>query len=134
MSYEIHLERLPERAEMAALLAKVFEVAADDVAVVEEHAHLPLTPRRLSCIYRERTGDFPLSLELIPDAGLVERTTEAMVARMLVEALDCRCIISDDSMNPFTWLMMEPGGLMYRVAVEPDALDRNELRVTRFVM
>ena len=133
MSYEIHLDRRVERRRVAPLLARVFGVRADDVAVADDADQLPLAPPRLACVYRERRGDFPLSLELIPDATLVAESTEVEVARRLAGALDCRCIISDDSLNPFTSVMIEPGGLMYRVAVEPDALDRNELRVTRLV-
>ncbi len=131
MSYEIHLDQPVERGAVPSLLAKIFGIAPSEVAVAAEAAQLPLEPRRLSCIHRERRGDFPLSLELILDRTLAARCTELDVARWLVDELDCRCIVSDDSLNPFTWLMVEPGGLMFRVAVEPDALDRNELRVTR---
>ena len=57
--------------------------------------------------------------------------TEAEIARRIAETLNCDCLISDDSLNPYTWVRIDAAGHRSVVDVEPDAFDRNELHIIR---
>ena len=44
-------------------------------------------------------------------------------------ALGLRALVTDESPNPFTWLLVHPDGRIEPVTVDPAALDLGEFRI-----
>jgi hypothetical protein len=75
-------------------------------------------------------GDFPLHLSIYVDesALAVDIRQPEMSMRHLLrlsEALQCACLISDDSFDPASWLRVLPSGQVEQVMLDPDLLDED---------
>lgn len=120
---EINLSVSAEPASVKPALAAALEVPADALAVAASWHELGGSAG-LACCVQRRGGDFPTSLEI----RVVERGPDPKsLAKALANILGCECLISDDSVNPFTWVLVSRDGAMTSVAVDPDALDSDEL-------
>jgi len=69
-------------------------------------------------------GDFPVSVALF-----VRGETPAELVGSVSHALGLRALVTDESPNPFTWLLVHPDGRIEPVTVDPAALDRGEFRI-----
>ena len=72
----------------------------------------------------ELDGDFPVSVALF-----VRGETPAELVGSVSHALGLRALVTDESPNPFTWLLVHPDGRIEPVAVDPAALDLGEFRI-----
>jgi len=52
---------------------------------------------------------------------------ELTVAMAVTNQIGADCLISDDSPNPYSWLLVTVGGHSRAVTVRQDTLDRDEL-------
>jgi hypothetical protein len=69
-------------------------------------------------------GDFRLSVELYPQAKeLIERLDGLRLMDQLCASLRCKCLISDDSVNPYAMTLVEGPGVRRHVFLEADKLD-----------
>ena len=128
MGYNFHLDR--PNADLAALLdalAGAFSVRRAAVRAVTDLGDArDLQGVVLLCTSHTTGGDFPLHVTVYPQDPAGAFPTELEAARALARTLGCRCLITDDAINPFTWVLVDSSGV-HPVTVEPDALDRNEL-------
>ncbi len=69
-------------------------------------------------------GDFPVSVALF-----VRGETPAELVGSVSRALGLRALVTDESPNPFTWLLVHPDGRVEPVTVDPAALDLGEFRI-----
>jgi hypothetical protein len=49
---------------------------------------------------------------------------EAIVAQKLCAQLDCNVLVSDDSPNPFSWLLVTPEGEKRAVYLKTEAMEQ----------
>ena len=71
-------------------------------------------------------GDFPISVALF-----VRGETPAGLVGSVSRALRLRALVTDESPNPFTWLLVHPDGRVEPVTIDPEALDLGEFRIAR---
>lgn len=113
-------------------LGQVFGVRPSQVRVTGRLAEgtppadLPAAP-----LWVERvplSGAFPLQVSIfLPDRNLQNRVRDTAASEAAIAGLcarwRCRCLFSDDALNPYTWLLMHPTGLLEAVTVDASRLD-----------
>ena len=81
---------------------------------------------------REIEGDFQLQCLVVVKAGAEEGDLPTPVSGAVAMArfLSTLVLVSDDSPNPYTWLLADPSGVVSQVAVDLDTFDDGgELRI-----
>jgi hypothetical protein len=132
MGYDIHIARHLSREQALDCIAHVFGVARDEVIILQDYEQIiPLPPGRIVCGTRQRTGEFPTTLEIFVGEQVEQALPEHEVASRIARFLPADCLISDDSLNPFSWTLVSADGKVQQVFVDTDALDRDELRINR---
>ncbi|MHB2018749.1 MAG: hypothetical protein ACYCW6_17510, partial [Candidatus Xenobia bacterium] len=111
---------------LLATLAEVFGVPPDEVWVGTQDELRARWQRsdahavRVLCVHAALSGgEFPCSLE-IDCMRPVDRTEVSQLCRRLGVA----GLITDETSDPYTWILADAVGMLWQVAVEPDALDR----------
>lgn len=130
---ELLVDRELTAEKTAAAFADLFGVARAEVAVVESVAALEAAEGvKVLCERGTAGGDFPARLSVyVRDPAL-----EGVEGRPLVERfsrrLGCSCLMSDDSPNPYSMLLVRPDGETRRVYLDTARLDeRDEYVVSR---
>src|SRR5699024_3280692 len=83
-----------------------------------------ITDARVIAQLDELDGDFPVSVALF-----VRGDTPTGLVGAVSRALGLRALVTDESPNPFTWLLVHPDGRHEPVTVDPEALDHGEFRI-----
>jgi hypothetical protein len=83
-------------------------------------------------------GEFPLQLSVFvnePSPVAELRQPGASLSRVarLSEILQCSCLVSDDSLNPASWLRVLPSGTVERVMLDSELLDEDTYVVASVV-
>lgn len=130
----VFVDRHLTAGEAAATLAKAFAVPVADVLVVPDVIAADVRPNaRILVELAPARGDFPVLLTIyLRDPNLAARDRAATVGR-LCEALGAACLVSDDSVNPFTMLLVRSATDRQLVGLDPDRLDADEYVVARTV-
>jgi hypothetical protein len=120
--YDLHLEGEPAHAEIRRALARAFGLDDERIVLVSEVCDMPApSPSIVACVVRSRGGQFRVSLEIYP--GEPTAVPEAEFASRVCRELGCRCLISDDSLNPYRWLLVTAEAEPQPVQVSPLHLD-----------
>ena len=120
--YDLHLEGEPSPAEIRQALARAFGLDDERIRLVPEVCELPVpSPSTVACVVHSRGGQFRVSLEIYP--GEPTAVPEAEFASRVCRELGCRCLISDDSLNPYRWLLVTAEAEPQPVQVSPLHLD-----------
>jgi hypothetical protein len=82
----------------------------------------------LACVVRSTGGDFPVVLELFPGAGMeCVPISDLVIARFLAERCGARSVVTDGSLDPYRWTLVEADGRVRPVNLQPAALARDEM-------
>jgi hypothetical protein len=128
--FEFHLEHALTPQTLTMALAQLFSVPEHSVLVVPEiEGDEDLTSVGVLCSFHFTGGDYPLHLSVYPQQS--HALEQPVAAAVLARLLNCSCLISDASPDPFAWLQVNPSGQVAAVSVDPEGLDRNELCLTR---
>lgn len=120
--YDLHLEGEPSRASIRRALAEAFGLDEEGIILVAEVCELPVpSASTVACVVRGRGGQFRVSLEIYP--GGPTELAEPEFARRVCRQLGCRCLISDDSINPYRWLLVTGTAEPQPVHVSARSLD-----------
>lgn len=125
--YEIHIARALLHDEVQAVVAETLGVATP--AVVDT-LDVDLPETAVWCTVVHRPGDFSTTITIMFRNASTDDLSEEVVAARIARYLDCQCLVSDNSPNPFSWKLLSPEGRAATVTVDPTALDRDELRLT----
>lgn len=130
MIYDLHIDGTPDQQQIAHLLSTLFEVEAHQVQMLQSHEELMARAHvSVICIPRTRSGEFPLSLEIIVWGSA--RLSEEEIALAFSRHFQCASMITDDAANPYYWTLITREGDLLQAEVDVEALDREELRVVR---
>jgi hypothetical protein len=103
--YDLHLEGEPSHADIRRALAETLGLDETAIILVAEVYQLPVpSASAVACVVRDRGGQFRVSLEIYP--GAASDIPESDFAMRMCRHLKCRCLISDDSTNPYRWLLV----------------------------
>lgn len=127
--YDLHVARHLTHDEAKSVLAEVLNVA-DPVIVESLDADIP-DEALLWCVVTHRPGDFQTSLELYPRTMADRILTEEELACRVAHVLECDVLVSDDDLNPLSWLLMDANCQPTRVTLDAAALEQHELKVAK---
>jgi len=124
---DILLGRALTNDEIVAALAAAFSVAGEDVTVVDGPIQGEVdADARIRCERFAVGGDFPTHLSVyLLDAALDVLDRMATVRHLCAE-LRTECLVSDDSVNPYTMLLVQAAGAERAVSLDPRRMDDDE--------
>lgn len=118
---ELWIEREVLPRELLAAVAKAYGVLEEDVEIVDGIA-TEATGKARVIVHRVRgAGQFAMRIQV---SGAPPDDRRVFCAR-LASALGCKLLGDDGNINPFTFMMYEPGNAT-RVAVDQAKLEQNE--------
>ena len=125
---DVILDREVVDGELAETLSQLLQVDPQRVLVVDEVAEAnPGKDTVLICEKGPVSGDFRLLLSLyVLDESFVPRDRASFFVS-LSSNLECRCLVADNSdVDPYVMLLVEPGGSLRRVSLDPERLDQHD--------
>jgi len=122
--HDVLLDRKVEDREIEDAVASAFEVPNDEVRVVHLLSDAP--PRgeiTILCVCSWLDGDFPLLLSIYVFGLAYESRPVVPVVQGICRDLDCTCLVSDSSPDPYQMLLLEGQGEPTLVELEVSELD-----------
>lgn len=105
---DIALESVIENRELGAVLAAVFETNEPAVLIAESIPEKKLdSDIKVMCISRLIGGQFPLMLEIFLRDKRLEDRDPVLAVMAISNLLNCRCLMSDGSINPYQWRLID---------------------------
>lgn len=117
---ELWIEKEVAAGELAAAVAKAHGVDLGDVVIVDGIASDASRPARVEVHRTRGGGEFAMRIQL---DGAVPSDRRLFCAR-LASALTCKVLGDDGNINPFSFMLYEPGNAT-RVSVDPQKLEAN---------
>ncbi len=124
---DLLVDRNLSKDEIEATISQVFSVSPTDVLVVDDIAETEVSEHiRVLCECLPARGDFLMKLFIyVRDSKLAQLNPELIIKQFCC-ILHCKCLISDDSVNPFTMLLVQESKDIQPVALAPEKLEENE--------
>ncbi len=123
--FDFHIDLVMSDEELTAVLSRVFDTPTRDIHLVGI-GEFPEDDVPLFCIRWVNGGDFPLHLSVHP-SGIFE--AEVVMAQRFCAESGARCIITDDSPYPWSWIFVDATGCQ-GVLVDGGHLDENEFVIS----
>jgi len=130
---DILISREVAEPDIAAALASVFGIDADRVLVIDDLGTYDgdvTDGIGILCERRPVAGDFVLSLTIFLRDDVLEAFAEAHEVGVLVGRMcliwDCAALVSDDSLNPYSWLLVRGPDDIQPVHVNAETLDDDD--------
>lgn len=127
---DILLEQRFDQATLKRALAAAFDVSSDSVSVVDS---IEEAPKGVSVVAEQTSinGDFCCLLSLYVVEELAGRDPVELTRR-LCSILNIQALISDDSVNPYSMLLINNAAEVRPVTLDVESLDqREEYRLSR---
>ena len=127
------LDRDVPGEELAAALAEFLEIAPADILIVDELSEDITENIQLICHRIPARGEFCLLLCPYPRSQAAKDADCTQAVRYLSRKLRCRCLIPDEQLNPYSWLLLDNGEGPQPAFLETEGLDREpeEYRLKR---
>lgn len=124
MIWDFVLDRNPSIRELSVALARGFGARPVSVLLFADGEELP-DARTIDVVVGVQLlgGEFPCHLQAYLYQNIAAGHTQADLASKLARDLKVRCLISDDSVNPYTRLLVSADDDVRLVAVDVDRLD-----------
>jgi hypothetical protein len=127
---EVLVDRRLTRDEIADTVSKLFSVPSSDVLVVDDIAEVTTgRPVRILCERMPVSGDFWIRLSIYLRDCDLEDLDSKMAIRKFCDLLRCKCLMSDDSIDPLSWLLVSGSS-----GIEPVSLDAEQLEIEKYVV
>ena len=123
---DLLVDRNLSKDEIGATISQVFSVSPTDVLVVDDIAETEVSEHtRVLCECLPAQGDFSIKLFIYVRDSQLAQLNPKLIIKQFCCILHCKCLISDDSVNPFTMLLVQESEDIQLVALEPER-ERNE--------
>lgn len=117
------VDRCIDDDTLAALLAEFLQLDHKQIAIVPDIAAATLSDTiQLVCERRSVQGDFVLNLSIYARTPDIQAANGEQFVAALCDATGCRCLVSDDSLNPFSYILMQSGGRRSAVTLSSKGL------------
>lgn len=112
--------------DIRAVVAQIAALPLSAVAIVEDAWLFDDAERyAIVCEVIAVRGDFAQRIGIyVRDTTLTLPSPHTFVAQFCA-ACACSALLPDDSVNPYTWLFMEPSGAMQPVSLDADRFDKD---------
>ena len=114
---DVLMDCQPSGHEISVCLARILGLRPDEIDLIDdiERVLMQSASTKLICLRSVREGEqYPLLLSLWGTAKQTRPFT-AIVAE-LCKALDCRCLINDGSIDPYSWLQLDGEGKTHLIS------------------
>jgi hypothetical protein len=127
---DVLLEQSFDDSKLRAALAKAFTLSDRDVAIVHAVEDFPAGCPVVAQV-RDAEGDFKSAISIYTTAASSSANPVHIVQQICAE-LRTTALISDESLNPYTMMLVGQGGEVHRVELDAESLDlREEYRLAR---
>ena len=121
--FDFHIDRVVPDDELGAALSRVFDAPSIRL-ITELESPDDFNDVELLGVRWVNDGDFPLHVSIYPQKNVFER--EPALAQKLCAALETRCLISDDSYNPCSWILVDAMNTK-NVLLDANRFDHDEM-------
>lgn len=128
---DLFIDRQLSDEETQEILSNVFKIGTQEILIVREANW----PERLSdniqlvCVLHNTGGEFPLTISLyLQDYRLDDLNDEKLTMQICHEG-HCRALIGDNSVNPYTWILIDSSGKKIPVLIDSETKEINILRI-----
>lgn len=130
--FDIALEKVLNKGEIQKALAIVFNIQSENVVVDEDYDSDPFTGdiKIWAIINQYDGGDFLLNCSIYIRDSTLEHDS-ILLSKQLCNILCMKGLISDDSPNPLTWLMISPDGSEMSIILDSDELDNDRYVINK---
>ncbi|MDQ3704917.1 MAG: hypothetical protein M3437_06805 [Chloroflexota bacterium] len=113
--------------ELVAALPEVLLVTSNEVLVLDDIEEGEVGEHvKVLCVRTRIKGDFPIVLSIYLRDPALENVDREVVLSKFCSKLGCTCPISDDSMNPYSRLLIVGSEPPRPVFLDADRLDADE--------
>jgi hypothetical protein len=124
---EFLVDRNLTENEIANAIAQLFSIALTDVLVVDDIVETDVSDRvRVLCERMSVEGDFSIRLSIYLRDSNLEQSDSTLKIGQFCELLNCQCLVSDESVNPYQWRLVQSSETWKLVYLDPKKLDENE--------
>lgn len=124
---EFLVDRNLSKDELEATISQVFSVSPREILVVNDIAEAKVDKNiRIICERLPLRGDFLMRLSIYLHDSQLKQLDPKLVIKQFCCILHCKCLISDDSVNPFTMLLVQESKDIQPVALDPEKLEENQ--------
>ncbi len=131
---DIFVDRNLTDNEIVTAFANILAVAPTKIYITENIADDALHGRisdekAVLCERMQVQGDFVLRLSIYLRTPALEQLDSMSIIMRFSELLHCACLVSDDSDNPYTWLLVQGLDKIQPVSLDMERLDKEEFVV-----
>lgn len=103
--FDLILEKSPSITELQQALANAFSIEYQAVLITTDYDSYPteIDCSKIWCISTKLDGKFTHRCDVVIRDKALE-TSADIIAPKVCKTLDSKCLISDDSPKPFSWL------------------------------
>lgn len=114
-SFSFYVEKVVEKNDLTATIANCFNLPKDAVIFSDQQDN-PLNGEILIVDYHTYENGFELYVTLYSKQGFSSRFPNDMaIATNISKALKKNILISDESLNPYSWILIKTNGEIYKV-------------------
>ncbi|NET57174.1 MAG: hypothetical protein F6K47_13730 [Symploca sp. SIO2E6] len=127
MIWEMLIDRNLTADEIATTISDLLLIPLADILVVDDITSVNIDLKtKVVCENTAIGGDFSMMLSIyLRDPNLGKLDIKASTGQFS-SMLRCKCLISDESANPYSWLLIQGTTDCQIVYLDPDKLDENE--------
>lgn len=121
------IDRNLSEDELKATISQLFSVSPIDVLVINDIAEAKADKNiRIICERLPVKGDFLTRVCIyLNDSKLAKPISESTIKEFCT-ILHCNCLISDDSVNPYSMLLVQESEDIQLISLDPERLNRDE--------
>lgn len=124
---EFLVDRNLTENEIANAIANLFLIPLTDVLVVDDIVETDVSERvRVLCERMSVEGDFSIRLSIYLRDSNLDQSDSTLKIGQFCELLNCQCLVSDESVNPYQWRLVQSSETWKLVYLDPTLLDENE--------
>ncbi|MGA1839284.1 MAG: hypothetical protein ACMUIU_01555 [bacterium] len=113
--------------EIADTLSKLFSVSPANILVIDDIAKVSVNKHvRILCERMQIKGDFSIRLSIYLRDPDLEQLESKVIIGQFCDILHCKCLMSDESLNPFSWLLVQGSSNIQAVFLNPDKFEKEE--------
>ena len=132
MIWEMLIDRHLTANEIVTTVSELLLISLADILIVDDITSVKVSPKtRVVCENTAIGGDFSMLLSIyLRDPNLGELDIKALTGQFS-NMLRCKCLISDESVNPYSWLLIQGTTDCQIVYLDSDKLDEKEEYVVK---
>jgi hypothetical protein len=123
--FDLILEKVPTKQQLKSVLSKTFEINDFFIFISEDIADFPKKEdNKLWCVMYKIEGQFLCLCKLFFDKNFL-KNKPIVIAKKICNILNTHCLVDDNSIDPYSWIMLSPNGNERIVILDPDKLEED---------